>query len=86
MGFLDIEQGDIFKLENYCTKWGIKQNKFKKDFVYELEDNKQEVEYYNELRKRIIEPIEKLRQKIRKEKTAKAVTLAIYEFLEEQKI
>ena len=74
-----------FKLENYCTKWGIKQNKFKKDFVYELEDNKQEVEYYNELRKRIIEPIEKLRQKIRKEKTAKAVTLAIYEFLEEQK-
>ena len=86
MGFLDIEQGDIFKLENYCTKWGIKQNKFKKDFVYELEDNKQEIEYYNELRKRIIEPIEKLRQKIRKEKTAKAVTLAIYEFLEEQKI
>ena len=86
MGFLDIEQGDIFKLENYCTKWGIKQNKFKKDFVYEIEDNKQEVEYYNELRKRIIEPIEKLRQKIRKEKTAKAVTLAIYEFLEEQKI
>ena len=86
MGFLDIEQGDIFKLENYCTKWGIKQNKFKKDFVYELEDNKQEVEYYNELRKRIIEPIEKLRQKIRKEKTAKAVTLAIYEFLKEQKI
>ena len=86
MGFLDIEQGDIFKLENYCTKWGIKQNKFKKDFVYELEDNKQEVEYYNELRKRIIEPIEKLRQKIRKGKTAKAVTLAIYEFLDEQKI
>ena len=86
MGFLDIEQGDIFKLENYCTKWGIKQNKFKKDFVYELEDNKQEIEYYNELRKRIIEPIEKLRQKIRKEKTAKAITLAIYEFLEEQKI
>ena len=86
MGFLDIEQEEIFKLENYCTKWGIKQNKFKKDFVYELEDNKQEIEYYNELRKKIIEPIEKLRQKIRKEKTAKAITLAIYEFLEEQKI
>ena len=86
MGFLDIEQEDIFKLENYCTKWGIKQNKFKKDFLYELEDNKQEIEYYNELRKKIIEPIEKLRQKIRKEKTAKAITLAIYEFLEEQKI
>ena len=32
-----IEQGDIFKLENYCTKWGIKQNKFKKDFVYDTD-------------------------------------------------
>lgn len=86
MGFLEIEQSDIFKLENYCTKWGIKQNKFKKDFVYELENNRQEIEYYNELRKKIVEPIENLKQKIRKEKTAKGITVAIYEFLEEQKI
>lgn len=86
MGFLDIEQEDIFKLENYCTKWGIKQSKFKKDFHYELENNRQEVEHYNELRKKIIEPIEKLKQRIRKEKTAKEITKAIYEFLEEQKI
>lgn len=86
MGFLEIEQSDIFKLENYCTKWGIKQNKFKKDFVYELEKNKQEIEYYNELRKKIIEPIENLKQKIRKGKTAKGITVAIYDFLEKQKI
>lgn len=86
MGFLEIEQSDIFKLENYCTKWGIKQNKFKKDFVYELEKNKQEIEYYNELRKKIIEPIENLKQKIRKGETAKGITVAIYDFLEKQKI
>ncbi len=71
MGFLEIEQSDIFKLENYCTKWGIKQNKFKKDFVYELEINKQEIEYYNELRKKIIEPIENLKQKDKKRKNSK---------------
>lgn len=86
MGFLEIEQSDIFKLENYCTKWGIKQNKFKKDFVYEFEKNKQEIEYYNELRKKIIEPIENLKQKIRKGKTAKGITVVIYDFLEKQKI
>lgn len=86
MGFLEIEQSDIFKLENYCTKWGIKENKFKKDFVYELEKNKQEIEYYNELRKKIIEPIENLKQKIRKGKTAKGITVVIYDFLEKQKI
>lgn len=86
MGFLEIEQSDIFKLENYCTKWGIKENKFKKDFVYELEKNKQEIEYYNELRKKIMEPIENLKQKIRKGKTAKGITVVIYDFLEKQKI
>ena len=39
IGFLDIEKDEIFKLENYCVKWGIKQNKWKKDFTYELQEN-----------------------------------------------
>lgn len=34
IGFFDIEDDDIFKLENYCTKWGIKYNKWQKDFIY----------------------------------------------------
>ena len=34
IGFSDIEDDDIFKLENYCTKWGIKYNKWQKDFIY----------------------------------------------------
>ena len=28
IGFSDLEKDDIFKLENYCTKWGIKHNKW----------------------------------------------------------
>ena len=35
LGFLDCEKEEIFKLENYCNKWGIKKNKFKRDFTYE---------------------------------------------------
>ena len=25
----EFDEDDIFKLENYCNKWGIKQNKWK---------------------------------------------------------
>ena len=86
MGFTKISDEDIFKLENYCIKWGIKQYKFKNDFIYELETKKEEVEYLNKLRKQIIEPIENLKQKIRKQKTAKGIGLELYEFIKTQEI
>ena len=81
LGFLDIEDDEIFKLENYCIKWGIKQSKWKKDFIYELNDEnkKQEIERLNELRKQIIEPLLYLQEEIKKEKTAENITKAIYE-------
>ncbi len=88
LGFLDIEEDEIFRLENYCTKWGIKRNKWKEDFKYEMEDEtkKQEVERLNEIRKQIIEPLVTLKQNIDKEKTAINITKQIYTFLQEQKI
>ncbi len=88
LGFCDIENDEIFKLENYCNKWGIKQNKWKKDFIYELdnENKKQEVERLNELRKSIINPLLKLQEEIKKEKTATAITKALYQFMVQENI
>lgn len=88
LGFLDIEDDEIFKLENYCTKWGIKQSKWKKDFIYELDDEnkKQQIERLNELRKQIIEPLLNLQEKIKKEKTTENITKEIYSFIQEQNI
>ncbi len=86
MGWNHMEPEDSFKFENYCTKWGIKQNKFKHDFTYELESKKQEVEYLNQLRKQIIDPLENLKQDIKQEKTAKGMTMALYQFLQGQEI
>lgn len=87
-GFCDIEKDEIFKLENYCTKWGIKQNKWKKEFTYEKEnvDKTQEIERLNELRKQIINPLLDLKKKIDNEKTAKNISKCLYEFLNNQKI
>ena len=86
LGFCEIEDDEIFKLENYCNKWGIKLNKWKKDFEYEIDSRKSEVERFNELRKKIIEPLVELQEKIKKEKTAEGITKALYEFLQNSEI
>lgn len=88
LGFCNIENDEIFKLENYCNKWGIKQNKWKKDFIYELESSnkKQEIERLNELRKDIINPLLKLQEEIKKEKTATGITKAIYQFIQQENV
>ncbi len=88
LGFCEIEQDEIFKLENYCNKWGIKQNKWKKDFIYELENEnkKQEIERLNELRKQIIEPLVELKENIQQEKTAINITKCLYDFIQNQQI
>lgn len=88
LGFFDYEKEEIFKLENYCNKWGIKLNKWKKDFTYELdnENKKNEVQRLNEIRKEIINPLLKLQDDIRKERTAKNITNLLYNFLISQNI
>lgn len=88
LGFSEIDLDEIFELENYCNKWGIKQNKWKKDFFYdsEIEEKKQKVQRYNELRKQIIEPLLVLKEKINQDKTIQNITKYLYEFLQNQKI
>ena len=88
LGFFDYEKEEIFKLENYCNKWGIKQNKWKKDFTYELEieSKKKEVGRLNEIRKEIIEPLLKLQEEIKKNRTVKNITVALYNFIINQNI
>ena len=82
-GFLNVNKEDIFKFENYCTKWGIKHNKWLKKFEYGLdkEEEKQEAERLEEIRKQIINPLEQLKKQICEEKTAENVCKYLYEFL-----
>ena len=82
----NIDEEDIFNLENYCIKWNIKHNKWKKDFIYDLDKNKQEVNRLNEIRKQIIDPLVKLKNEIDKEKTADRITKLIYKFIVEQNV
>ena len=88
-GFVNIDKEEIFKLENYCIRWGIKGNKwYKEDWNYVGKDEytEEELARLNELRKMIVTPIRRLQEKARKDNSFTNLTKILYEFLEEMKI
>ncbi len=88
-GFVNIEREEIFKLENYCIRWGIKGNKwYKEDWNYVGKDEytKEELERLNELRRIIVKPIRNLQEKAKKDSTFLNLTKILYEFLQEMKL
>lgn len=85
-GFLDFEKDEIFVFENYCAKWGIKHNKWKKEFTYEKQTKEQEIQRLEEIRKQIINPLVNLKERIYKAKTIENIVKEFYDFLVEQNI
>ena len=83
-GFTDIDEDEIFVFENYCIKWGIKYNKWKKEFTYDKQTKEQEVLRLEEIRKNLIIPLIDLRQKVQKTNQVNEIATCLYNFLEEQ--
>lgn len=79
IGLLDIDNLQIAELEEYCTKWGIKNYKWFKEFNYEEVNEKQEK--LESLRKVIIEPLVEFKNQVFENKTVKQISKVIYEFL-----
>ncbi len=79
-GLLDIELDDIYSLENYCLKWGIKGNKwYQREFNYEQINDKQE--RLESLRKKIVIPLMDFKGAVSNNKTVTEITKEIYNFL-----
>lgn len=87
-GFVDVSQDDIYKLENYCIKWGIKYSKwYKGKWDFRDEDYTQdELEHFEELRKIIVAPLLSFKESIIKTNTAKEISRRLFNFLVENKI
>lgn len=84
IGLLDIEKEDIYNLENYCIKWGIKGNKWQKEFSYEqINDNQERLEF---LRQKIVQPLIELKTNISSNRTATQITKEIYKFIINNKV
>ena len=82
LGLLDLDIHDIYELENYCLRFGIKGEKWIKDWCYETEN----LERLNYIRKKVVEPIIELKEKINQLKTAKQITTQLYLFLNNNRI
>lgn len=79
LGMTKINEEDIYILENYCRKWGIKNYKWFRPFSYETQNENQE--RLEKIRTQIVEPLEKFKEEVSKNKTAEEITKCIYEFL-----
>lgn len=84
IGLLDLDDYDIYVLENYCKKWGIRGNKWDKEFCYETLNEKQEK--LEHLRKQIVEPLMDFKKSFMENKTVLELTQNIYQFLLKQHI
>lgn len=84
-GALNLEDDDIFLIENYVNKWGIRGSKwYKSDFEFEEKNDIQEK--INKIRKQIIEPIIEFKESLSGEKIAKEITKKLYEFIQKNNI
>lgn len=78
--FSKITDEEIYALENYCKKWGIKYSKwYKEDWKYG--GSEAFLNYINGVRRKIVEPLLSFKEKYYKNMSAKDLSKAIYEFL-----
>lgn len=84
IGLLDIDKEKIYLLENYCIKWGIKGNKWMKEFAYEQINDIQEL--LENIRIQIVNPLLEFKSSISTNRTTTQITKQIYKFIIDNKI
>ena len=70
-GLCDLEKDEIYIIEKYAQKYGINRNKWYKSAWKENE----------ELRKKTVEPLLKLKTQLESQKNAKNISENLYKFL-----
>lgn len=84
-GLTNIKFNDIYLLENYALKYGIRGNKwYKEDFKIASTD--EELAKLNELRIKIVGQLITFKEKLGRTKNAVKISKALYEFLIENEV
>ncbi|MCI8353386.1 MAG: helicase-exonuclease AddAB subunit AddB [Clostridia bacterium] len=84
-GLSGIDMKDIFALENYCLKYGIRGSKWYKE-PWKVAKNDEELKFLNDLREKIVKPLLEFKDNLNRVKNAKEITEKLYKFLIENKI
>lgn len=88
-GFLQMEQEDIYELENFCMKWGIKQTKWYKgewNFKEDSKNDEDRLEKMKNLRKLIVDPLLNFKIEVDRSRDVTTITKCLYHFLIKNKI
>ena len=81
----DLTDEEIYKIENYAKKWGIKYSKWYKE-DWKFGEDEEELLALNDIRKRIVNPLLAFKEKCYKNMNAKDLSTAIYELFIENEI
>lgn len=84
MGFLPLEDDEVYRLEEYASKWSIRGSKWYRGEWKMLKDQK-EPDKILHARKVAIEPLAELKEKMIR-KTAREISEELYQFLMQQKV
>lgn len=84
-GLADITDEELFLLENYCISYGVKGNKWYKE-KWKIAKSDEELERLNEIRNRIVSPLLQFKMALGRNKTARDLSMALYEFLSQNGI
>ena len=82
----DIDESDIYILENYALRWGIKGPKWYSgewNFYNETEEEQEKILH---IREKIVKPLLKFKESLSNTKEVKDITKKLYEFLIENRI
>ncbi|SHF07257.1 PD-(D/E)XK nuclease family protein [Alkalibacter saccharofermentans] len=82
-GFSDLDTDEYEVLENYCLRFGIRGNQWKKEFFKNSQDGEYDLTALNEVRERLVLPLENLKVSIKKDPTYLGISKSVYEFLVE---
>ena len=84
-GLVDIEEIDIYELENYALKWGIKNSKwYNRDFNYEEKNDLQD--RVNKSRKKIVELVVEFKNILYNSKKVKDIAKGIVNFINKNNV
>ena len=90
-GLTQLEEEEIFQLENYCYVWSIRGKRWKSQFTMSPDGNRdsdsenlgERIKNIEEIRKKLIEPLTVFEEKIKNSCSGDEITKVLYELMEE---
>ncbi len=83
--FCGISDEEIYKLENFCKKWGIKYSKWYKE-EWNFGEDEKTIKEMNKIREKVISPLVAFNRECYKNMTGEELSKAIYNFLIQNEI